>query len=255
MLEAVGAEYYDAFFRACARALRPGGLAAIQTIAIPDARYAAQRDGRELDPAVHLPGAACSHRSRRSSGRTGRRACSSGRSTDVGPHYVPTLRAWRERYHERPPRRARARLRRALRAYVGLLPRDQRSGIRHAHDAGTSRSCSRSQRRPDMRAQSIEAARQATQPHSGCTARERASAVAPPATTGRAAGACLARVGRRLRKGSCGRCRDRADRVGDGVDRGERRLAGHHRPLPGGEYCPRPAEAAFPTGPSVRRPT
>lgn len=36
MIEAVGAEYYETFFAACDRALKPGGRLSLQTIAFPD---------------------------------------------------------------------------------------------------------------------------------------------------------------------------------------------------------------------------
>ncbi len=39
MFEAVGFEYYDAFFGACERLLAPQGCMFLQTIAIPDQRF------------------------------------------------------------------------------------------------------------------------------------------------------------------------------------------------------------------------
>ena len=53
----------------------------------------------------------------------------------IGEHYGPTLAAWRERFHARYRGRAQARLRRALRADLGLLPRELRGAVPHRADA------------------------------------------------------------------------------------------------------------------------
>ena len=105
MLEAVGAEYFEAFFAACDRALKPGGRMSLQSICFPDVAYEPQRRGVELDPALHLPGRAAALAGRRSSGRCTARACSSTGAQDIREHYVTTLATWR---HELP-RAARPR--------------------------------------------------------------------------------------------------------------------------------------------------
>ncbi len=56
MLEAVGAEYYRAFFRACRRGARAGRPAEPPDDHVPARRLRGAATGRELDPAVHLPG-------------------------------------------------------------------------------------------------------------------------------------------------------------------------------------------------------
>src|SRR5262249_3406282 len=43
MIEAVGHDYLPGYFAAAARCLRPGGLFALQSITMPDARYATYR--------------------------------------------------------------------------------------------------------------------------------------------------------------------------------------------------------------------
>jgi cyclopropane-fatty-acyl-phospholipid synthase len=45
MLEAVGAEFYDTYFRAVDRALKPGGQFSLQVITFPDVAYKAQLRG------------------------------------------------------------------------------------------------------------------------------------------------------------------------------------------------------------------
>jgi cyclopropane-fatty-acyl-phospholipid synthase len=97
MLEAVGAEFYDAYFAAVDRALRPGGKASIQVITFPDVAYEAQRRGANWIQTYIFPGGLCPslavierhlHHTRlllRS-------------AVDIGPHYATTLRAWRTNF-------------------------------------------------------------------------------------------------------------------------------------------------------------
>jgi cyclopropane-fatty-acyl-phospholipid synthase len=95
MLEAVGHRYLGSFFAACDRLLTPDGLAVLQVITIPDQRYDEYRRGadfirRHIFPGGHLPSlsALC-------------QAMTSSSSlvvedlANIGPHYAPTLRAWR----------------------------------------------------------------------------------------------------------------------------------------------------------------
>ena len=97
MLEAVGAEYYEAFFGACDRALKPGGRLSLQTIAFPDVAYERQRRGANwiqlyIFPGGLLPSLSVIERSLR-----GTRLLVSD-VTDIAPSYVRTLQAWRSRF-------------------------------------------------------------------------------------------------------------------------------------------------------------
>lgn len=95
MLEQVGYEHLPAFFATCARVLAPGGRLAVQTITMPDERFAAYRRGVDWMQTYIFPGALIP-----SLGAI-RAACaplSLVRADDIGPHYAPTLRAWRERF-------------------------------------------------------------------------------------------------------------------------------------------------------------
>ncbi len=56
MLEAVGHEYFDAFFHQCHRLLKPNGLMAIQVITCPDSRYEAVRGGTDFIQKHIFPG-------------------------------------------------------------------------------------------------------------------------------------------------------------------------------------------------------
>jgi len=99
MLEAVGAEYYEAFFAACDRALKPGGRLSLQTIAFPDVAYERQRRGANWIQIYIFPGGLLPSLSviERSLHRT-RLLVSS--VTDIAPSYVRTLQEWRRRFME-----------------------------------------------------------------------------------------------------------------------------------------------------------
>jgi cyclopropane-fatty-acyl-phospholipid synthase len=97
MLEAVGHEYFPAFFETCDRVLRRGGLIGLQSITYPDAAYEQQRRGanwiqKYIFPGGLLPSLAVIERA------THRTSLLVTGVTDIGPHYARTLRAWRERF-------------------------------------------------------------------------------------------------------------------------------------------------------------
>lgn len=97
MLEAVGSEYYEAFFEACDRALRPGGRIGLQVITVPDRAYERKRRGvnwiqRYIFPGGLLPSLAAIERAL---ARTELRLTS---VDDIASSYVRTLRLWRERF-------------------------------------------------------------------------------------------------------------------------------------------------------------
>jgi cyclopropane-fatty-acyl-phospholipid synthase len=99
MVEAVGREYWPAYLGSIARVLKPGGKAALQLISIRDdlfGRYAANADFIQtyIFPGGLLVGEAQFR-------RIGEQAGLSWHDRKgFGPHYVETLRRWRERYNE-----------------------------------------------------------------------------------------------------------------------------------------------------------
>ena len=97
MLEAVGYEYMPEYFAICSRVLAPGGLFAVQTISMPDERFDAYRASVDwmqtyIFPGTLIPSIAAI---RAASAPAGFELV---RADDIGPHYAPTLRAWRERF-------------------------------------------------------------------------------------------------------------------------------------------------------------
>ncbi len=94
MFEAVGAEYFETFFAACERALRPGGRLSMQTIAFPDVAFGPQVRGANwiqtfIFPGGVLPSLAAIERALRSTQFLVRSV------EDIAPHYVRTLSTWR----------------------------------------------------------------------------------------------------------------------------------------------------------------
>jgi cyclopropane-fatty-acyl-phospholipid synthase len=98
MLEAIGFEQYDVFFRACDRLLAPDGRVALQVITYPDQDYETYR--RDVDwLRTHVfPGTMLL--SMRGIGDALARLARLGITwrDDIGPHYATTLRHWRTRY-------------------------------------------------------------------------------------------------------------------------------------------------------------
>ncbi|MGE0383710.1 MAG: class I SAM-dependent methyltransferase [Gammaproteobacteria bacterium] len=97
MIEAVGHDHFDAYFRQCAGLLADHGMMLLQAITIDDRRYEYARDSvdfikRHIFPGACLPSVSVI-------------AASLARCTDlrvfhledIGPHYATTLRHWRER--------------------------------------------------------------------------------------------------------------------------------------------------------------
>ena len=99
MLEAVGPEYHASFFEACDRVLRPGGRMSLQSITYPEPEYETQLRGvnwvqQYIFPGGVLPSLAAIERA---IGRTGLHITD---VSDIGEHYVTTLKAWRVRFLE-----------------------------------------------------------------------------------------------------------------------------------------------------------
>jgi cyclopropane-fatty-acyl-phospholipid synthase len=97
MLEAVGAEFYPAFFRAVDRALKPGARLSLQTIAFRDDAYEVQRTGANwiqqyIFPGGLVPSIAAIERSLHGTDLLLRGL------RDIAADYVRTLHTWRETF-------------------------------------------------------------------------------------------------------------------------------------------------------------
>jgi precorrin-6B methylase 2 len=138
MIEAVGAEYYDTYFRKCGELLKPGGLMALQSITIADHLY--ERHRREVDfikrhifPGSNIPSVAAL-------------TASVARSSELCPARPRGLRCPLRAHAGRLARPARAprglggrALRPALLSLLDVLPRVLRSWIlRGLHQRGAN---------------------------------------------------------------------------------------------------------------------
>jgi len=97
MLEAVGHEHLPSFFGVVSRALKPGGLAAIQVITLPDARYDAYCNSHSDFIRTYIfPGGHCPSLGEMV-GVGSRLGLELQGCMDIGDDYAVTLRLWRER--------------------------------------------------------------------------------------------------------------------------------------------------------------
>ena len=98
MIEAVGHEHFDDYFRACSELLKPDGMMLLQAITIPDQRFDSYRRSVDFIQRYVFPGGCLP-----SLGAIFR---SVGRATDMRPvyledladHYARTLEHWRRRF-------------------------------------------------------------------------------------------------------------------------------------------------------------
>lgn len=99
MFEAVGLDHYDAFFGACDRMLVPGGAMLLQTITVDDWRFDDYRRTPSWIAKYIFPGSELASVARilESLARVSRMGLDA--ITQIGPHYAPTLREWRRRFH------------------------------------------------------------------------------------------------------------------------------------------------------------
>jgi cyclopropane-fatty-acyl-phospholipid synthase len=98
MVEAVGWPQQDAFFEACARLLRPGGLFVLQSIVIDDRYYEQSKYQKDFIKSVVFPGSCIPSvgsivSSARRTGRLRLVECH-----DMGVHYAETLSRWRSQF-------------------------------------------------------------------------------------------------------------------------------------------------------------
>jgi cyclopropane-fatty-acyl-phospholipid synthase len=99
MIEAIGHQQYDEFFRCCAERLEPNGEMLLQSITIADEYYEQARDEVDFIKRYIFPGSCIPS--------VGALGAAQARASDlrlvdledIGPHYATTLRAWRENLH------------------------------------------------------------------------------------------------------------------------------------------------------------
>jgi cyclopropane-fatty-acyl-phospholipid synthase len=124
MIEAVGWEWFDTYFRRCSELLEPHGLFVLQAICVADRAYELEKRTRSFANQVIFPGGCLP--SIESIQRSIRRETDlrTVALEDISPSYVLTLRAWRERFEEATDRLEELgyddRFRRTWRFYLAL---------------------------------------------------------------------------------------------------------------------------------------
>ena len=98
MIEAVGHQFYDTYFKKCASLLKPNGMALIQAITIADQRFETAKNSvdfiqRYIFPGSNIPSITAMLNSITKASDLKLYDCE-----DIGPHYATTLRKWRERF-------------------------------------------------------------------------------------------------------------------------------------------------------------
>jgi len=101
MIEAVGHQYLDTYFRKCADLLKPDGEMLIQAITIADQRYDAARKTVDFIKRYVFPGGFLPSVTAMTDSMTRKTDLRAVMIDDIGPHYARTLRHWRERFFAR----------------------------------------------------------------------------------------------------------------------------------------------------------
>ncbi len=104
MIEAIGHQYLDTYFKKCSDLVKPSGLVLLQAITIADQRYQAAIRSVDFIQRYIFPGSFIPSVSAMTLAAT---RCSDMRLfhlEDIGPHYATTLRHWLERFRRNIPR-------------------------------------------------------------------------------------------------------------------------------------------------------
>jgi cyclopropane-fatty-acyl-phospholipid synthase len=101
MFEAVGEEYWSEFFGICDRLLAPGGRMSLQTITMPHGRFRATRRSYTWEHKYIFPGGLIPSEPAIADALSEASHLRIASSNEIGQHYAPTLRLWRERFLDR----------------------------------------------------------------------------------------------------------------------------------------------------------
>lgn len=96
MIEAVGHQFYDAYFRQCSALLKPDGLMLLQAITIADQQYETAKNSVDFIQRYIFPGSCIPSVTALLDSITRSSDMRLFDLEDIGPHYATTLRQWRE---------------------------------------------------------------------------------------------------------------------------------------------------------------
>ena len=97
MIEAVGHQFYDAYFRKCGELLKPEGMMLLQAITIADQRYEAARRSVDFIQRYIFPGSCIPSVTAMVDSIARVTDMRLYHLEDIGPHYATTLKLWREK--------------------------------------------------------------------------------------------------------------------------------------------------------------
>ena len=100
MIEAVGHNFYETFFRTCSRLLKPDGLMALQAITIGDQIFDRHRRSVDFIKRYIFPGSCIPSITAISKAIAGVTDLQIVDLRDITPHYAQTLREWRRRFFD-----------------------------------------------------------------------------------------------------------------------------------------------------------
>ena len=98
MIEAVGWQYFDRFFRRCSRLLKPDGLMFLQAIVIDDRAYELEKAARTFANTLIFPGGCLPSVEVIQRCIARQTDMSAVWMDDISAHYARTLELWRERF-------------------------------------------------------------------------------------------------------------------------------------------------------------
>ena len=94
MIEAVGHQYYDVYFKKCSELLKPDGLMLLQAITIADQQYEFAKKSVDFIQRYIFPGSCIPSLTAMQTSITKSSDLRLFDSTDIGPHYATTLNRW-----------------------------------------------------------------------------------------------------------------------------------------------------------------
>ena len=98
MIEAVGHQFYDTYFKKVSQLLKPDGLALIQAITIADQRFKAAKNSVDFIQRYIFPGSNIPSNTAMLNSMTKTTDLRLFDLEDIGPYYATTLAAWRENF-------------------------------------------------------------------------------------------------------------------------------------------------------------
>jgi cyclopropane-fatty-acyl-phospholipid synthase len=101
MIEAVGHEHFDTYFRKCSELLKADGMMLLQSITIADQRYPIAKKSIDFIQRYIFPGGCLPSVAALSDSVARKTDMRIYDLEDIGVHYATTLRIWRERFFAR----------------------------------------------------------------------------------------------------------------------------------------------------------